>query len=305
MKLTLIARVVALSAFAAPCLAQVTAPQAGSAAPKGSFAALIPLLKTMHSLSGSNLSPKEKVQVAARMATINDLTKAGTEAMRLKNFVVAEADFRELIQVDSSPYNYYGLGEALAGEGKTADALAAYKTAVDWPLNRDPQAIALSQAMGGSTSNLRGCCGPADAIAWMKYALLLTLTGQETEARARYMEAARLLPGRLHPEAALTADDGTPVSTARFQSAVHLALGVMGSERDGGEQNMTEFEQALKLAPDSAAANYYYGYGWKRLDLQSKTRLADAPVAKAALQKAAQADDAAVKKAAGDELRGL
>ena len=239
------------------------------------------------------------------MAAINDLTKAGTEALHLKNFVAAEDDYRQLIQVQPSfPYNYYGLGEALAGAGKTADALVAYRTAVYWPLNRDPQAIALSRAMG-ITSNLRGCCGPADALGWMKYALLLTQTGQEAEAHTCYVEAAGFLPGRLHPAAALTADDGTPVSTAGFQSAVHLALGLLGSERDGGEQNMAEFSQALKLAPDSAAANYYYGYGWKRLDPQSKTRLADAPQAKAALQKAALADDPNIKKAAGEELRGL
>ena len=68
---------------------------------------------------------------------------------------------------------------------------------------------------------------------------------------------------------------------------------------------MSEFEQALKLAPDAAVTNFYYGYGWKRLDPQSKTRRTDAPQAKVALQKAALADDENVKKAASEELRGL
>ncbi len=235
------------------------------------------------------------------MATINDLTRAGEEALHMKNFAAAEDNYRQLIQVEPSfLYDYYGLGEALAGEGKTADALAAYKTAVDWPLNTAPEAVAISRSMG-NTSNRRGCCGPADAVGWIKYALLLSQTGQNAEAFPVYSQAVVQANDLSRSGITLFSSAG-PSSPAEFQTAAHIALGLLVTDP---EQAMSEFDQARQLAPDSAAANYYYGYGWKRLGLQSETRLADAPQAKVALQKAALADDANVKKAASEALNGL
>ncbi len=313
MNLTIISCALALIACALPCTAQGSIPPVSisqsspTITQQLSSAALLQKLKSLnlHRLSGPLYqSLQEKAQSDAWMATINRLDKAGTEALHLKNFAVAEASYRELVQMGTlGPFPYYGLGEALTGEGKTAEALAAYKTAVYWPLNRDPQAIALGQAMG-ITSNLRGCCGLSDAIGWMRCTLLLSQTGQNEEAFSVYSQAIRFASDTTRSGISLLPTAG-PSSPAEFQAAAHVALGLMSGDLPGDhERAMTEFAQALQLAPDSAAANFYYGYGWQRLDLQSKTRLADALQAKAALQKAALTDDETVKKAASEALRG-
>ena len=90
--------------------------------------------------------------------------------------------------------------------------------------------------------------------------------------------------------------------------ALHIAQGLTyGVATWGGhmrqEEAMTEFNQALHLSPDSAVANYYYGYGWQQLDLKSRTRVANTQRAKAAFQKAARLGGADVKKAATEELQ--
>ena len=54
------------------------------------------------------------------MDKINDLTQAGTEALHLKNFAEAEADYRELLQMEPVFYNYYGLGGS-AGRSRRND----------------------------------------------------------------------------------------------------------------------------------------------------------------------------------------
>ncbi len=254
---------------------------------------------------GFTITPQEQDRVNAGTAKINELNRAGQEALHNKNFVLAEADYRELVQMQSDiPNYYYGLGEALAGQGKTTEALSVYKTVVYWPLNTGPEGAAFSRSIG-NPSNLRGCCGPTDAVAWMKYALLLSQTGQNSKAFSVYSEAVRHAPDTAHPEISRSFEGRLP-SPVEMQAAAHIALGLLvndtGNDR---ELAMSEFEQARKLAPDAAVTNFYYAYGWKQLDLQSKTRLADAPQAKAALQKAALADDEDVEKAAGEELRGL
>lgn len=262
-------------------------------------------IQNLRNVSGPRpRTPEQKAQEAARLDRINDLVQAGKEALHAKNFAMAEEDYRQLVQDHTlGPFPYYGLGEALAGEGKTASALAVYKTAVYWPLNTGPEGIAFSRAIG-NPSNLSGCCGPTDAVAWMKYALLLSQTGQNEEACSVYSEAVRHAPDTAHP-AINRSFEGSLPSPVELQAAAHIALGLLvndtGNDR---ELAMSEFEQAQKLAPDAAVTNFYYGYGWQRLDLQSKTRLADAPQAKAALQKAALADDENVKKAASEALRG-
>lgn len=285
-----------------------TTPGSGVAAPRPTLSAA-EIAKRLSGIrrgsGGFNITPQEQARVDAGTAKINELNRAGQEALHSKNFAIAEADYREMIQIESDiPNSHYGLGEALAGEGKTAEALAVYKTVVYWPLNRDPRAIALNRATG-NTSNLRGCCEPTDAVAWMKYVLLLSQTGQSEEAFSVYSQALRFASDTTHPDVKLSFSAGSP-SPVELQAATHIALGLLvndtGNDR---ELAMSEFAQARTLAPDAAVTNFYYSYGWKRLDLQSKTRLADAPQAKAALQKAALADDPNVKKAASEELRGL
>lgn len=251
-----------------------------------------------------NITPEEKARVDAGTARFNELNHAGTEALHLKNFAAAEADYREMIQIQSLVNDYYGLGEALAGQGRMAEAIAAYKTAVYWPLNTNSEAIAISQARGNK-SNLRGCCNGTDAVAWLKYALLLSQAGQNAEAFSVYSQAMCQVNDPDRSGITLFSAGG-PQSPSEFQSAAHIALGLLtGGMLTDREQAMTEFDQALRLAPDAAVTNYYYGYGWQRLDPKSQTRTANALQAKAALTKAAASEDDNIKKAAEDAMKRM
>lgn len=248
------------------------------------------------------------------MDKINDLDQAGTLALRNRNFAAAEADYRELLQVTAAPQMapqtmlgpapYYGLGEALAGQGKTAEAVAAYKMGVYYPLNFTPEAVAVSQAIENKP-NLRGCSFPVDAVAWMKYALLLSQTRQNAEAFIVYSQAMRHVSDGNRSGITLFSTTVLP-SPVVFQAAIHVALGLLvndaGNDR---EQAMSEFDQALRLAPDAAVTNCYYGYGWQRLDLKSPIKAANALQAKAALTKAAASEDDNVKKAAEEAVKRM
>lgn len=270
------------------------------------------ILSGVHGGGGPlRLTPQEKALQDAKMDKINDLDQAGTQALRSRNFVAAEADYRELLQVTATPQMapqtmlgpapYYGLGEALAGQGRTAEAIAAYKLGIYYPLNFTPEAVAVSQAIDPKP-NLRGCCFPVDAVAWMKYTLLLSQTGQNAEAFIVYSQAMRYATDTAHPEMKLSFPDAPP-TPVELQTAVHVALGLLvndtGNDR---EQAMSEFDQALRLAPDAAVPNYYYGYGWQRLDPKSSVKAATALQAKAALARAAASEDDNVKKAAAEAM---
>ena len=89
-----------------------------------------------------------------------------------------------------------------------------------------------------------------------------------------------------------------------FEVALHIAQGIV-YKGDPGEDSsspyvtaMRQYAKALQLAPNSALANYYYGYGWPHLPLRSPMKAATAQRAKAALRRAAALDRSGVKKAA-------
>ena len=306
MKIIMLCLALATLSSELPGVAQ-TSPAFDAAASKNvSAPPIVPMnLNGVHTGGGSfPFTPQQKALQDAKMDKINDLTQAGTEALHLKNFAEAEADYRELLQMEPVFYNYYGLGEALAGQGETTEALAAYKTAVDWPLNTPAAYLSLRQA-GDTRPNLRGCSFPTDAVAWMKYALLLSQTGQNAEAFSVYTQASRIAIDTNHPDLKLSFSAGQP-SPTELQAAAHIALGLLvndtGNDR---ELAMSEFAQARSLAPDAAVTNFYYGYGWQRLDLNSPTRAANAGQAKAALAKAAASADDHVKKAASEALKRM
>ena len=290
--------------FAVPVAAQSPSAPDAAVRPALSAAEVAKIIARLNAIGvrrghGFNITPQEKARVEAGMARYNELDRAGEEALHNRNFAAAEVDYREMIQIDSLiPNPYYGLGEALAGQGKTAEALAVYKRVVYWPLNIDPQVLAVMQAR--NTPSLRDCCGETDAIAWMKYALLLSQTGQNEEAFSVYTQALRYVQDMNRSGITLFSSTGSPSPTA-FQAAVHIALGLLTDY----EPAMSEFAQARALAPDAAVTNYYYGYGWQRLELSSPTRAADALQTKTALTKAAALGDDTIKKAATEALKRM
>jgi tetratricopeptide (TPR) repeat protein len=290
----------AILGCALPCTAQTTIPQnkaVPQTAPARTTQSLIQeALRYLRTESGPlPRTPEQKAKEDAQHDRMNELDQDGTQALHTKNFVLAEADYRQLIQDNApGPFAHYGLGEALAGQGKTAEALAAYKTAVYWPLNTPEGQTALSQS-GINKPNLRGCCCGTDAVAWLKYAVLLSQTGQNAEAFSVYSQAIRWVHDVEGSGITLFPSTNSP-SSSQLQAAEHIALGLLtGGMLTDHKQAMVEFNQALQLEPSSSVANYYCGYGLKWLGRHSESQ--------AAFQKAAAMDNGEVRAAATKALK--
>jgi tetratricopeptide (TPR) repeat protein len=122
----------------------------------------------------------------------------------------------------------------------------------------------------------------------MPFALLLQQTGRTQEAIAAFQRGLGFLnAGELSaPSVPVPApgSGGIPDTLDGFRAAAHLALFVdtFGHEGYGDLEPLKHLQQALALAPDSAAANYYMGkYLYGKSD----------PGAKAYLQKAVDLGD--------------
>lgn len=239
------------------------------------------------------------------MAQLDELRIKGTQALQDGDFAAAEVAFRGLIEVDPfSPYAHYWLGDALAGQGKNADAIVAYRVGIYWPTNagKNLNDIRLTEPSRGKLS---GCQNQTAAVSWMKCALLLSQTGQSREAAAIYKEALTQVPDANTSGMSLSLDSDTPAPET-LQATAHIALGLCatfsGADHD---RAMNEFDAARRLRPDAPLTNYYYGYGWQHLGSKARTKAAGAEQAKAALQQAAAFGGADVKKAAEEALRGF
>lgn len=192
------------------------------------------------------------------------------------------------------------LGAALDAQGKEQEALQVYHA----------QVIDSKGHLGGQTSSL------------LPYALLLLKSGQWVPALAAYNQAITSLPdvGR-HPET-VTVHDGdviranshfspdVPEPTA-LATAIHIARGLVynaSSDWTHEPQNteaLAEYAKALRLAPTSPLANYYYGTGWQELSPAERAKVGSVQQAKAALQKAILPGKGDVKKAAQKALKDL
>ena len=211
------------------------------------------------------------------------LDMAGFEALRTGQYSDAETYARQVLTLTHGydPLAPELLASALDAQDKTAEALQAYKVLAN---------------QGGDFPRIM-----------LPYARLLLQSGQWAQAVVAYNKALPELGNLIQAYSHFSPDVPQP---RELVVALHVAQGLIcgvatwdGHSRH--EEAMNEFAQALRLAPDSPLANYYYGYGWQHLDLNSRTRTANAQRAKAAFQKAAMLGDADVKRAATEELKGL
>ncbi len=210
------------------------------------------------------------------------LDQAALAALDAGQYAEAEADAKQSISIgpDSGLAQEF-LAVSLNAQGRTQEALQAYKVIAD--------------RGGDFARNL------------VPYAVLLLKSGQWAQAATIYDKALPYLPfgDMVNANSHFSPDVPQPRELA---VALHIAQGLtyIGDAGWGShsrhEEAMGEFDQALRLAPDSALANYYYGFGWQHLDLKSPTRVANAQRAKTAFQKAAALGGADVKKAAGESL---
>jgi len=231
----------------------------GATLPKGALMAIsIPL------------SDDQKERMKQEYAIIT----RGDEALKANDTDGAIAAFLEARESQTqSGLALIRLAEAYTAAGRTEEAIAAYRQLIYPPPGQDwSHANQISPTMQ------------------MNFSLLLLQTGQEAEALAAYRRALTTLnydnDGK--PKLAVLLPDigpgGLPYSPRLLQAMICLGLGVDDSDHEG--PRLTE---AVKLAPDSAAANYYLG---KCLVARSR------PGAKAALERAIALGDVPTAKAA-------
>ncbi len=313
LSLTLAAMMSALPCAAQTGTAQTNSPQPGAAqtgttpgniSPQAMQVILNSLFRQARAMHHADLTPEQRAHVEAVHARVNELEKAGAKALHDGDFAAAEADFRESVSITPFSNTYFELAEALTGQGRTAEAIEAYRGGIYGP----PYTVTVQNDIsvhGQFNPNVRTCPGGGAEAHWMKYALLLSQTGQEAEAVIIYKKALIRVPEADHPGMSLALASDTP-SPETFQAAAHVALGLCatfsGSQYD---KAMGDFDAARRLRPDSPLANYYYGYGWKNLDPKGAARQAYAAQAKAAFQQAAAFGEGTVKKEAEQALTGF
>jgi len=215
------------------------------------------------------------------------LNAAGEKALRSGRYVEAEKDFRAIQSLDRLDAGAYrGIGEALAGQGRLAEAVQAYQTLI-------------------YQDRFKWSSIAQDTRTLMHYAILLSEMGRWPEAVSVYEKALPTTPnfGDV-PIMGVHFDPRVPMPV-QLQTVAHIASGM--EYYGGGEKKdaFSEFNEAAVLAPDSALANYYYGFGWRSLDPKDQAKIGSVQQAKSALQKAVLLGKGDVKKAAEKALKDL
>lgn len=210
-------------------------------------------------------------------------------ALKAKDYATAEADFKNVNSFEPDGEAYFGLALIYTAQGRIPAAFQMYHE-VFHPSNG---------VMTGGTFLTR---------AHLEYALLLNRAGRWSEAVASYRAAVPdLARGGDLPSLEIPFDPDTPQPVA-LEAATHVALGLDANwhcddlNEYQHDRAFSEYTKALQMEPNWAAANYYYGYGWGRLDRKSRARIANAQQAQAALQKAVKLAKGPIKIAAQKAL---
>ncbi len=231
-------------------------------------------------ISGPVMAPLTPA-LKARQDEKGRLDQAARAALDVGDYAEEEADARQSSSLGvGSGLCQELLAQALYSQGKDQEALQVYKVMSDagdvFPRNEVP------------------------------YARLLLASGQWVQAVNVYNKTLPFLPfGNQVTNRRFSPDVPQPKELA---VALHVAQGLTYDGDPGwgshprSEEAMREFDQALRLAPNSPLTNYYYGFGWQSLPLNSPTRIASTGRAKSAFQKAASLGNGEVKKAAEDAL---
>ncbi len=212
------------------------------------------------------------------------LNEAGENALLVKHYEEAEADYRAIQSIDALDAGaYQGLGEALTGQGRVKEAIQAYQTLI----YKDP---------------FKWSSIAQEVRTQMYYAALLGQTGHWTEAVSIYEKALANVPKFGDTPLAETHFNPRLPMPTQLWTMAHIASGLQWQGSGENKAAFIEFGKAMSLDSDSVFANYYYGYGWQRLDPKDKAKIENAQQAKAALEKAVKLGKPDVKKAAQKAL---
>ena len=232
--------------------------------------------QVQHSVSrvSKRIAPLTPAQ-RARVLEIGRLAYAASDAMKLGNYALAETDARRSMALGTdSGLAKEALAASLDAQGKTQEALQAYGE--------------IAASGDGFPRNL------------LPYARLLLKAGDYRQAALAYNKALPLVVEGDVLEKAGGFSPDVPHPTA-LAAAVQTALGLEtdwrgyhGTYKEVIQQAQTHFQKAVALEPNSSLANYYMGYGLKRLGKQAE--------AQAAFRKAAALGTGDVKAAAQKEL---
>lgn len=229
--------------------------------------------QSMRNLAGSPLVSASKEKAIGLQ--IWRLDQAASTAQQEGDNADAEADARRSVSLGvASGRGQEILAAALDAQGKKEEALQAYKVLAD-----------------------EGDVKPFNEL---PYARLLLETGHWEQAVEAYNKQ---LPYISNGDLVQASGDFSPNAPrpTDLAVAIHIGLGLTtgwrgyhGTYQDSVRQEQQQFQQALSLAPRSSLANYYVGYGMKRLGRHAE--------AQAAFQKVAALDDGDIRAAALKEL---
>ena len=245
------------------------------------------------------ISPRgSEKHLRALHAEAAQLQNAAAEDLHAGKYILAESEARQSLALfEGSGVSEEVLATALEAQGKDQEALQQYHIIV----------------IDGGDSFPRNL---------VPYAQLLLKSGQWAKALTIYNQALPLLPNvGTHPENP-TAHDGDLVAAnshfsaevpepAALATALHIARGMIYNSTtswSGDAQNteaIEEYNKALRLAPDNALTNYFYGVGWQKLSPTERAKFGTVQQAKAHLRKAEKTGNASVKAAAAKTLKGL
>jgi hypothetical protein len=261
------------------------------------------------------VTPKMRAE-RLRLDQVAFYNKIGTEELGDGNGAHAEEDFRQALALDEAyTPSYEGLALALVAEGQKAEAIQVYrKIFYEFPV-RGVQSPTDSGSVAFQADVLRnpvahGGSGSASLEDGLTYALLLNETRQWAEAVTVYESALPLLPGGDLPKVDIHFSQDKP-QPLELEAAAHIALGLDLSftgwedSLSAGQNHkaMKNYAAALRLEPEWPLANYYYSYGWQRLEPADRAKFASAQQAKATLQKAVKIGKGDVRKAAQKALK--
>lgn len=246
-----------------------------------------------------DLTPEQMQDVSDGIRRLNDssdLSDLGDADAARGDWLKASAHYHQALDLwPDSADALYGLGKCADAAGDTAGALTYYRTVI-YP--RKPVLPGAPADDRYTTKNV---------VRLMEFVLLLDKGGQKQEALTAYHQAAHLLNyrgadtngGKPYLKVLLPEFDGSPdalpYTSQHLQAMAHAAI-CIEQENFGGDADLWQAQEAVRLYPDSPVTNFYLGE--ELISGQKKG-------AKEAYTKAATLGDDTVIAAAQERLKNL